>query len=64
MEAEAKIIEVCPVCKNKAGKNLAIYEYPARNPFSFRVSCYYCGTRGPNGHTLEEAVERWNRGER
>jgi Lar family restriction alleviation protein len=57
------MIDECPFCKNTnqdefyTGVNLG-----GLKSF-YNVHCCSCGARGPDGKTMEEAVERWNKRE-
>ena len=44
----------CPWCLSV---NLDI-----KNNYSYQVECKACGSRGPFGHTKEQAIKSWNSG--
>lgn len=47
----------CPFCKSdNVYSNEFIYAIPL-----WSVHCLKCGSRGPDGHTEQEAIEAWNK---
>jgi hypothetical protein len=62
------MIEKCPFCKNTNQDEFSVHKEWRKPPTVptyltfgvYSVSCS-CGARGPDGHTPEEAVERWNK---
>jgi Lar family restriction alleviation protein len=64
MQAENEL-KPCPFCGNTHEEEFTLHKEDriigAVMWTVYNVSCS-CGARGPDSHSREEAVERWNRG--
>jgi len=64
MSEPIQIIQACPFCgktpEDRANYQAAVgvVQYPGQSVA--RVTCQYCGTQGPIGGSVADAVEVWN----
>ncbi|MBQ7701551.1 MAG: Lar family restriction alleviation protein [Candidatus Methanomethylophilaceae archaeon] len=53
-EHDRKILKPCPFCQSD---NIQAFDIGR----TFVLYCYECCSSGPEGKTLEDAIEKWNR---